>query len=94
MQLSIPDWDRDQIDLISRWYRLRKMGLCRPLIHTGQLYTFDNPSDPWGSREFLSWEKLYDMVLEAELNLKKPIGRECNHYNDVAGEKRQGGQMA
>jgi hypothetical protein len=72
------DWDSDQIQLVCRWYRLRRMGLLYPILHSGgtAIYTFTDLSDPWGSRQHLGWDVLGRDVEAAEsvMITRKEIG--------------------
>jgi hypothetical protein len=65
--------DMVTVRLYNRWYALRRYGrevgeeLVPPILQEGpSLYTFSNPSDPWGSKERLSVETMVEMVEEAE----------------------------
>lgn len=63
---------------ITRWYHLRKLGLCVPLLQDGlHLYTFDL-ANPWGSKVSITLEQLHQMVLEGEASLRKGPGHETD----------------
>jgi len=86
--ILIGEWGRDEIDIISRWYRLRKMGLLYPIIHTTGFNLYTLGPLGWDGKESLSWEKLEADVKAAEsviITVKKEP-QSCNapiHYADL-----------
>jgi len=64
------------VGLLTRWHRLRKLGLVPPILQDGdQMWTFTNSSDPWGSREVLTPIMLERMVMEADKQPPLPWAR-------------------
>ena len=76
--VSDRDYEAYQLDIISRWYRLRQMGKLYPLLQSGtHLYRFD-PVLRWDDpfKTLVSWEDLYKDVAEAEGDViitRKPV---------------------
>lgn len=67
--------DPEALRLMSRFYRLRKMGLCTPVLQDDAcIWTFDNPADPWGSRRRISLDEFRRMIEQAEG--RKPVQSE------------------
>ena len=73
------------VEIITRWYRLRKLGLLMPLLHEPATYdrlgstsvgervfTFQ-PTNPHGTRQLMPWDVLESLVIEAEDSLRKPV---------------------
>lgn len=88
---TVPDWDRDQLDLISRWYNLRKQGKLYPLIQIGNtLYKFD-PINRWDGREHLDWNQLAQDVVAAEIERKGPGKETSNGRRDSGYDAGNGG---
>jgi hypothetical protein len=57
----------EEWEIIARWYRLRKLGLLFPLLHTpGHFYTFMAEEDPWGTKESIKTEDLVALILWEE----------------------------
>jgi hypothetical protein len=81
------------LGLVSQWYRLRRLGLVPPLLQecvlmkrgTGLLreqwffWTFDNPSDPWGSRKQISLDDLLQIVEQGAKHERKAVCTEVGN---------------
>lgn len=77
--------DEITVRLFVRWYALRKLSVAtevelvpRLLQEGPYVWTFSNPSDPWGSKSQISMEQLTAMVERAEAAIaapRKPAGR-------------------
>ena len=80
----------DEIALLSRYLKLRKLKLIDPLLHdNNKYYFFDNPADPWGSKCYISLINLELMITTIEAGIVYQIRKPPQSETGVKSLEKQ-----